>query len=460
MLRQMFKGNGANIPPYLETLLGRGIDAGILNQSLFTELAGLAEGSNLQRLLPGKFLKSQEAAGLIRKAGYYASWMFQKGEEVNRLVTFRAAVELELREQLGMEGATQEEIAAKLREMAATDPQAGEALLDAVYRKARSAVETTQGEYARWARPEIMRGKKSAIFLFKMYAQIMTYFAFRDPGAWRFWAIQLAIAGALGLPFADDALDLLSVVLDKLGWTQGDLRNYARQYVQELGVNPELAMHGLARVATPWDFSASMSLGRIIPTVEPITAAMMPGGSLKDSAMRVQQEALGALFAIPLNWTKAAMSGDERDVEQAMPTVVRDVYRTYRRMREGGERGRGGEMVADIDWSDPMDVMTHLGQAAGFRPAEVAEKQEVAWAQRETGRYWKGRRDARQRGPRGCDGGYTGVQRKRAIPRDGHQHGAAEEGVEAQPSAATSRGTGDGAGEEVPETLLGGRRGL
>jgi site-specific DNA-adenine methylase len=362
-----------------------------INQSLFTELAGLSEGSNLQRLLPGKFLKSQEAASFIRKAGYYASLGFQKGEELNRLVTFQAAYALELRTQLGMKGATDEEVDAKMTEIAGT-PEGVEAFNSATI-AGRTAVEMTQGEYARWARPELMRGRKSAIFLFKMYTQIMNYFAVRDPGKWRFLAIQMAIAGALGLPLAEDALELLGLVLEKAGWTEGDLRNGVRAYLVELGANPELVMHGLARMATPWDLSASMSLGRVIPGVGPVTEAMMPGGSLQDSALRMQSEALGALFSIPLNWTKAVASGEERDIEAAMPTVVRDIYRTYRRVREGGEQTRGGEMVVPIDWSDPLDIMAHLGQAGGFRPASVAAEAEMRWEQKQAAKYWTARRD-------------------------------------------------------------------
>jgi hypothetical protein len=392
LLRRMFKNKAGDLPDFLERAITAGIDDGFLNQSLFTELAGLAEGSNLQRLMPGKFLKSKEAAGAIRKAGHYASWMFQKGEEVNRLVTFRAAFMLELREALGMKGASEGQLVERMAAVKGTEE--GTTAFDLAYRAGRTAVETTQGEYARWARPQLMRGKKSAVFLFKMYSQIMTYFAFRDPGAMRFWALQLAIAGALGLPFAEDALEILNAATQGRLCDKGDIKLCVREYLDEMGVNPELAMHGLSRIATPWDFSASMSLGRIIPGVEPAMSALMPGGNLQDQALRFQSEALGALFSIPLNWFKAASSGEERDIEAAMPTAVRDVYRTYRRMREGGERDRSGAMIADIDWSDPMDVTTHLGQAIGLRPAEVAAEQEMRWAQKEASRYWKGRREA------------------------------------------------------------------
>jgi hypothetical protein len=391
MIRQMMKGKGEDIGVHLENALREGMEAGILNQSLFTELAGLAEGSNLQRLLPGRFLKSQDAASMIRRVGYYSSYLFQKGEEVNRLVTFRAAYMLELRKLLGMEGATEREIAKRMQELVGT-PEGKEAY-SLAYTAGRSATEMTQGEYARWARPELMRGKKSAIFLFKMYSQIMNYFAIRDPGKWRFLGLQLAIAGALGLPFAEDLLDILNAATQGELCKTGDIRDCVREYVQELEMNPELLMHGLARVATPWDLSGSMSHGRVVPTVEPLTAAMMPGGDIRDSALRVQSEALGALFSIPLNWAKAVSSGEERDFEQAMPTVVRDVYRTYRRVREGGERGRAGEMQVEIDWGDPLDVVTHLAQAAGFRPAEIAAESEMRWAQKEAAKYWKGRRE-------------------------------------------------------------------
>jgi hypothetical protein len=388
LLRRMFRNKTGDLPAHLAHALEQGFEAGILNQSLFTELGGLAEGSNLQRLLPGKFLKSQESASLIRKAGYYAGYLFQKGEELNRLVTFRAAYMLELQKQLGVPMA---EVDAKMKELGGT-PQAKE-IQSLAFTAARSATEMTQGEYARWARPEIMRGKKSAIFLFKMYSQIMTYFAVRDPGAMRFLAIQLAIAGALGLPFAQDLLDILNAATQGRLCDTGNIKDCVRNYINELGANPELVMHGLSRYASPWDLSGSMSLGRVVPMVEPLTAAMMPGGDLESQALRAQSEALGALFSIPLNWMKAASTGDSRDVEMALPTAVRDVYRTMRRMAEGGERGRGGEMMVEIDWGDPLDVAVHLGQAAGFRPSEIAQRQEASWAQRQAERYWQGRRE-------------------------------------------------------------------
>jgi hypothetical protein len=51
-------------------------------------------------------------------------------------------------------------------------------------------------------------------------------------------------------------------------------------------------------------------------------------------------------------------------------------------------------MQVEIDWSDPMDVMTHLAQAGGFRPAEIAAEAEMRWGQKEAAKYWKGRREA------------------------------------------------------------------
>jgi hypothetical protein len=389
MTKRLFQQRQGTLRGDLDEALRLGIDAGFLNQSLFTELAGLAEGSNLQRLLPGTFLKSQEAAAMIRKAGFYAGWLFQKGEELNRLVTFRAVYDLELKTLLDLPTtASDSQVEAKL---ALLSPEEQAKAKDEAFKTGRTAVETTQGEYSRWARPKLMRGKMSAVTLFKMYPQIMTYFTARDPGAWRFLVLQASLAGALGLPFAEDIADLASVLMEWLGMGEGDVRNLVRDSLQELGANPDLVMHGLGRHATPWDLSGSWSLGRIIPTVEPATQVAL-GQPLQDAALRVQSEALGVLFSIPLNWVKAISSGEERDFEQAMPTVVRDVYRTYRRFREGGERTRGGALMVPIDRTDPVDVSVNAMQALGFRPTEVAVAGERRWAQKETERYWATRR--------------------------------------------------------------------
>jgi hypothetical protein len=39
-------------------------------------------------------------------------------------------------------------------------------------------------------------------------------------------------------------------------------------------------------------------------------------------------------------------------------------------------------------------VISHLGQAVGFRPREIAAQTDMRWSQKEAAKYWGGRREA------------------------------------------------------------------
>ena len=376
---------GKGLETDLQTAIEKGIEAGFLDESLATELAAVAEGSNLQALLPGTFLRSEKGARMVRKAASYGAWMFQKAEKVNRLQTFAAAFRL-------------------AREGGLTEAQAFEA--------ARDAVEKTQFEYARWNRPEFMRGKKSVIFLFWQYMQNTLYFAATDKGRARFLFMMLMMAGLSGLPFADDFMDMLDWTMTKLkgqlGWKnpKTDVRLAIREMASDLGLHPDWVMHGLARrtfgmahigemmgIPIPEvDLSGSLSLGRIVPGVEPIFGRE---GKLADRFTATATDVGGAAFSIPMSILQA-LSDDNPDVfkrwERALPSSLKSISRAYRFATEGMETTRTGAKLIDFNVNDPEQLSEIIAQGLGAAPTRLNVERQLRWLQKEHAQYYQVRR--------------------------------------------------------------------
>ena len=384
--------------------LKAGIDAGFLNESLATEVGAVAEGSNLQRLLPGSFLKSEAAARTIRTASYYGAWLFQKAEQVNRYIVFDAAYQLEKSRLL------------KGRRFEGLDPGEQDRIYEQAYVKARTAIESTQFEYARWNRPKFMRGKWSTIFLFKQYLQNMLYFIVRDPGNSRFLLMMLLLAGAQGMPGAEDIVALLNAALTKGKEALGlknpkvDLWVEARKFLQELDVNPDLVLHGVSRysfgavqlgemvgVGVPsFDLSGSLSLGNVVPGVEP--AVRLLSGQSRDryrDAAKFVEEWAGPLGALAMNVMQVVGNDDPRalrKVEQAAPSIVKSIMKGTRLIQEGADTGRSGEKIVEFDVEDPIQLAEAVGQMLGFAPTRLTKAREEGWMQMQYAQYYMQRR--------------------------------------------------------------------
>lgn len=363
--------------------LSRAIADGFVDESRATELAGLAEGDILQGLLP-----KGTGANLINKAAYYGSFLFRHAEKLNRETVFLAA--RELAKQRGLKG-------------------------EAVYRAAREAVQTTMFEYAKWNRPEFMRGKKSVFFLFWNYMQHLAYLAYGGEGgkvAMRVWLGLMLAAGAQGLPFAENFFDIfdwgatevkeLTGSSDPRTDIRGDLRNLANTITDQ----PDMIMHGLGRyyglgpmhflqlfdVPVPnVDVSGSLSAGEVLPGLrEALSAQEDPDAKLG----KVVVDALGPIVGIGYNFWRA-MADDNPDSwkvwERAMPTAISNVSKAFRRQTVG-EQFRGGGDVVEFAPQNMEHRAENIAQALGFAPTRLNERQELRYSQEQLKQYWTARR--------------------------------------------------------------------
>lgn len=354
-------------------------DAGLLDESLATELAGFSESSTLERVVP-----RTELGRLWDKIAIGGAWMFRHAEKYNRYVTAIAAAGLE--QSKGV---------------------------DAAYIAARDAIQSTQFEYAKWNRPDFMRGKRSVFFLFWQYMQHASFLAAGGHGAGtalRFWLLLLLAAGLQGLPFAENVLDLLDLGNEK--WKQltgskdlkSDLRLDLRQALDGFaGIEGDTWMHGLSRsfgmgpihlleaIGVPipdTDVSGSLSLGRIIPGLKEMTGETR---TPEEKFGRTIVEVMGPVAGMPyVLWR--AMNDSNPDSwkrwERAMPTAMKSASRSLRWFERNEETMRGGASLIEFD---PLDIdhrVEKIAQAFGFAPTRLNQQYELRGFQEDAKRFY------------------------------------------------------------------------
>ena len=388
-------------------LIQLGIQQGFLEESQAMELAGLAEGANLRRLQKATQLQRNWTTFLR-----YSAAMFQMSERLNRRVTFRAAVEL----------ARQNPDVAYLQELKALRPglfrqlvqKEGLSETDALaFLAGKDAVDRTQFEYAQWARPRFMRGRKGAFFTFFMFTQNMVWFTFNSPGNRKFLLMMLLMGGLMGLPGAEDLASIAKFIARNAFGEEFDVELELRKFLAEtLGedgeLSPDLFLHGISRVGfglpvafdaigIPFpsiDMSANIGLGQIIPGVRELGR---PGLDFETAFSSVSTDIAGAAFGVGINLFKALSDSklpvdDFKRWERAMPRSMRNVTRAYRFLAEERERTRTGATVVDFDPDDPQHMAEVIAQGLGFTPTRLSRKWDREIAVREVQAFWNIRR--------------------------------------------------------------------
>lgn len=357
---------------------------GVLDESLVMELAGIAEAPSLFRILP-----QQKDTQLINKVSYWGGWMFRHVEKFNRRVSALAAYKL-------------------ARDNGASFEQA--------YQAAKESVQTTQYEYAKWNRPKFMRGRKSVIFLFWMYLQQTSYLMAGGKSyqmAMRMWLMTLLSAGMLGLPFAEDILDLIDWSGTQIKEATGmknprvDLREDLREILTNITDRPDIFLHGLGRyyglgpmhilealgVPVPnIDVSGSLSLGRIVPGVDSATTV---SNNPHDKFGRTMMDILGPVGAMGFNLWKAMESSDPdiwKKWERALPVAMKNASRAGRWIARGEETSSTGAALLEFDPYDPEQQAEVIAQLFSFTPTRLGQTYDLALAQNEAKRYWMSRR--------------------------------------------------------------------
>lgn len=370
-----------------QRLLDRLTQEGVIDESMASELAGLSEGTALSRIMP-----TNTAHRVVTNFNYYGAYMFGIAEKYNRRVTALATFRMQME----------------------ANPNFEEA-----YNAAKDAIHKSQFEYAKYNRPEFMRGKKSAFFLFYNYTQQFMYLitaGARTPEArktaMRMLAMLLLMAGLQGLPFAEyilSTLDLLGTNIKK--WTgmenpKVDLRNDMRELFDDLGMNPDLMMHGAGRYLGAGPLKLLEMFGVPVPNLD-ITGSIsmgepLPGlrmndlkGDPKQQAGQLLLNGLGPIPNIALTMWDGMTSTDPdrwKNIEKALPVALKNLSKASRLAVRGEETSRGGATFLPYDGENPYEAGELVAQAMGFTATRLSQKRELYGEQMSTSLYWTERR--------------------------------------------------------------------
>lgn len=389
--------NAGKISPEHAQLIDTGTNEGWLDESFAASLAGIQDSPTLSRTMVG-----METSSVFNKISYYSSFMFHKAENFNRRVTAIAAFELEMK---------------RLGKTSLSESDRMQQAIEA----AKDAVQKSQFEYAKWNRPELMRGKRSVIFLFWQYMQHLSYLSFGGTrssadtrAAIRVWMMLGLAAGLQGLPFAEHILDILDFAGTKAKELAGmknprvQLREDLRELFQALDVNPDMMMHGLSRyyglgpinvlgalgapVPAETDISGSLSAGRILPGLQ---EALSPSRSSEEKFARTVIDVMGPAAAIPYN-LYTAMASDDPDtwkrIERTLPIFMKSASKALRWADRGEETLRGDATFLKFDPANSEHIGEMWAQALGFTPTRLSRRYELYGAVNDAKRYWANRR--------------------------------------------------------------------
>jgi hypothetical protein len=227
---------------------------GVVDQSYAYFLAGQANGTGLLRSVRNSWMG--KAGHAATELGMWPFRLVEKGNRISTLFTFYLAE----------------------REKGSTHQVA--------YETAVKQVNLLQNSYDAANKPELLRGKKSILFMFASFTQHQGWILtggyeramraqaradgrevpsiMRGPTV-KLWILYAMLGGLMGMPFGENVMDLLQFMWRKLFGRTENIEHELRELVKDLGADPNLVMHGLLHNAGGFDLSGSFGFGRVLP---------------------------------------------------------------------------------------------------------------------------------------------------------------------------------------------------
>ena len=252
---------------------------------------------------------------------------------------------------------------------------------------ARRAIHETQGVYNKGNKPKWARGAVGGtIFTFKQYGISYIEMLGRmasagEPGsaeraagrrsALYALAILMMLSGAGGLPGADDLDDLISGLMQSMGYnfdSKARRKAFLAEYLGEGAA--EFLDRGVSGIAgVPIDVSGRLGLGNMIPATGLFT-------NKRDHTRDVLEIAgpAGDLFKRGFDAAGKAIKGDVFGLRGAVATIapkaVQNTFQSADMMDKGMYRDQSGKKVIETD------AMDALFKAIGFQPNVVKDIQD------------------------------------------------------------------------------------
>ena len=204
-------------------------------------------------------------------------------------------------------------------------------------------------------------------------------------------SVLMVAAGIMGLPGADDLLDIVDFIFSDKN-QRVDSRREGKKVISELigDENADVIMHGVTRF-TPFDFHGSISMGRLVPGIGTMFSAFRNIQNAGDVFA-----AAGENFGPVISWganVMAAMLNDNVDTwrrwEQAEPNWIKHPSQGFRWLITGEERasgGRGGTLI------DDFTVGESVAKIMGIQSTRLAKVREESWFYTKEDRFYNRRR--------------------------------------------------------------------
>jgi hypothetical protein len=310
---------------------------------------------------------------------FVQTWMFpfSYSEQFNRRVTVLAAYR----------GEYERQIAAGVSPMKADD---------AARNAADKALDATQGDYSQYNRPAFFRGGlMSFVYMYKQYPIIMLQLLknMDRNGQIIMLGSLILLSGLRGLPGADDLLDIIDGLMQRLGLQSGSVeKEFARltrgAFGDELGAAlTPVMMRGLLDATTGWSFSNRLGLGDIVPG----TALFKPSASAQEKLREVENLAgaptsfmLGA-FEWATGTIPAVITG-----RQPISKILTDApVRALKNATESWKYANTGAILDSKGYVVSQDVTAWeiIGKAVGFYPSRAQVQMDWMMADGQEQRY-------------------------------------------------------------------------
>ena len=335
------------------------LKSGFLDESQATVLGQMADGQALTRATLTGW--GQKGVGAVN---YYGMWMFSKAEYINRFTTLMAAYRL------------------------AKSPNFHGKFDQTAFDFARTTVEDTQNEYAQENRPKIMREGGGVILQFMHYTTHMLFMQLGgDKSWWRLLIAQLAAGGLLGLPFAEDLMNMAKFIGRKVFNKDVEPELLLREHLKEVGTNQDLVARGLFNDVFGFDLSKRVSMGEVIPGLRAVGSNKKFDQVIYDAIGDVA----GPGAALILNALKFISEDDHtawNAVRRILPTAVKNTGSAAQAFTEGVVKDPSGAKVFE------PNVWDIIGMAAGFSPKKLSEHYLKGTLNGEQAAFWVNRKQA------------------------------------------------------------------
>ena len=199
---------------------------------------------------------------------------------------------------------------------------------------ARTAVNTSQGEYGMFNRPEMARGNIGQyLFIYKQFSIITIQMmkGLSPKGRIAFVSMLVLASGLKGMPFADDLADLIDTLLQFFGIKQASVEQYLVETIGEFAPNmpfdinlTNIAMRGVLDQVMAGTFSTRLGMGDLIPLTGAFKAGADTSREITNFFGPVYSGLEGAVTTAGNFARYGAQMVGLKDATMTFPEVLRD----------------------------------------------------------------------------------------------------------------------------------------